>query len=456
MSTSADREQVLAALGRHWNPAAAVALAASGRPLEGHADGTQVYTEQGAPALDLAGSFGVFLVGHNNPRVSAAVLDMLYEAPSLPPQAVHPATAALCQLLTEILPASLDRFVLGCSGADVAEIALRAVYLARPGRRRVVVAEGSYHGKTLGSLTILGQRHQRRQFQPLGGDLVVVPYGDAAAMRAALADGTVAAVFIEPVLGGGHLTVPPAGYLAEVARACADTGTLLVADEIQTGLGRTGRMLAVEHDGVVPDIMLLSKAMTGGFAPIAVCALSQRVLKAAAAHPRWNPALLATSSCGSAVAVAAAVAAITEVRERDLPGRAAALGPRLSGGLAEAARRHPKHLLGAPGIGLMTGLKARNAAVELMLTMGMAARGIHTGYSLTEQIRQPVLRLYPPLTCTAEEIDRVLAAVEEVLAGLDRRSRLMTRVLTVLLRRQHGRRADLVRRLIGLTFRLPW
>ncbi|MET7878418.1 aminotransferase class III-fold pyridoxal phosphate-dependent enzyme [Micromonospora sp. DT68] len=456
MTTVDTREDVLAALGRHWNPTAAAMLAGSGRPIEGHADGTRVWSEDGAEALDLAGSFGVFLVGHGNPRVRAAVLDALYAAPNVPPGAVHPATAELCLLLREVLPSGLAHFALGCSGADVTETALRAVRLARPERPRIVVLEGGYHGKTLGSMPVLGQRHQRLQFEPLGGEVVVLPYGNAAAVEAALADGSVAAVIVEPVLGGGYLTVPPAGYLATVARACADTGTLLVADEIQTGFGRTGRMFAVDHDGVTPDIMLLSKSLTGGTVPVAVCALSGQVVEDARRHPEYDDRLLAADSCSSALAVAAAVATIIEVRERDLPARAAALGARFGRGLAEIVRRHPRHVLDAPAIGLMAGLRTRNPAVELMLTVGLAMRGIHAGFSLSEEIRRPVLRLYPPLTCTDEEIDRVLATTEEVLADLDRRSRLMTTVTTWLLRRQYGRHAARVRRLIGLSFRLPW
>jgi putrescine aminotransferase len=433
-----DRERVYAALGHYWSPVGATAMAAMGRPIEGHSSDSQVFSESGAAALDFAGSFGVFLVGHGNPRVRAAVLDALFEAPSLPPGTVSPATAELCVLLTEILPAGLDRFVLGCSGSDVVEAALRAVHLARPDRRRVVVAEGGFHGKTLAALSLLGQPGQRVPFEPLGREVVEVPYGDSGALRTVLADRSVAAVFLEPVLGGAHLTVPRSGYLADVAEACAATGTLFVADEIQTGFGRTGRMFAFEHDGVVPDIVLLSKAMTGGFVPVGACAFGASVLADAARHPHWDPALLGSSTCGSVLAVTAACAAIREVRERDLPGRAAALGPHLSEGLAEAVRRHPTHVVDAPGIGLMTGIRSRNPGVETLLAMGMGARGIHVGHSLNEQIAQPVTRFYPPLTVTAQEIDQVLVAVEEVLTELDARTPDDTEALTEQIRRQFG------------------
>lgn len=456
MTATASREDVLAALRRHWNPTTAAMLAGSGRPVEGHADGTRVWSEDGVEALDLAGSVGVFLLGHGNPRVQAAVLDTLYAAPTVPPGAVHPATAELCVLLRAVLPAGLEHFVLGCSDADATGTALRAVRLARPDRPRIVVFDGGQHGTTLDAMSVRDQADQRRPSEPLGGDLVVLPYGDAPAVRAALADRSVAAVLVEPVLGGGCLTVPPAGYLAAVARACADTGTLLVADETRTGFGRTGRMFAVDHDGVSPDIMLLSGSLTGGTVPVAVCALTREVVEDAERHPGYHEGLLAADGCTSALAVAAAVATIIEVRERDLPARAATLGARLGQGLAEIVRRHPRHVLDAPAIGLMTGLRTRNPAVELMVRNGLAARGVHTGFSPAAEIDRPVLRLDPPLTCTEEEIDRVLAATEEVLADLDRRSRLMTTVTGWLLRRQYGRQAARVRRLVDWSFRLPW
>ncbi|GAA2661524.1 aspartate aminotransferase family protein [Streptomyces vastus] len=450
------RQDVLDSLGRHWNPTAALMLAAASRPVEQSASGTEVISEEGDRFLDLAGSYGVFLVGHGNPQVRDAVLDTLCTAPTVPPGAVHPATAELFELLTTILPAGLDRFVLGCSGAEISETALRAVHLARPDRRRILIAEGGYHGKTLGALTVLGQPNHREPFEPLGSELITVPYGDAAAVREALADRSVAAVFLEPVLGGAHLTVPPEGYIEEVAAACRATGTLFVADEIQTCLGRTGKMFAVEHDDVVPDILLFSKALTGGFIPVGVCALSSEVVAQAERHPLWHPSLLAGSSSISALSVSAATAAIREVIAKNLPHRAATLGPRLTEGLAEVARRHPKHLLGAPGVGVMAGLRTRNPSVELLISMVMARHGIHTGHSLNEQIDHPVLRFYPPLTITAEEIDRVLAALEATMTWLDRRPRRLTDGITKLIRRQYQLPPWLVLKLSHSKMRVDW
>ncbi|MFI7104605.1 aspartate aminotransferase family protein [Streptomyces sp. NPDC050161] len=450
-----DRQRVLTALGRHWNPTAALMLAATSRQVESHARGSEVFAEDGSAYLDFAGSYGVFLVGHQNDAVRTAVLETLEQAPAVPPGAVHPATADLFTQLIEVLPAELDRFTLGCSGAEVSEAALRAVFLARPDRRKVVIVDGGYHGKTLGALTVLGQEEHRRDFLPRDPDLVVVPPGDADAVRRALAARDVAAVFVEPVLGGAYLRVPPADFLPDVARACRESGTLLVADEIQTGFGRTGKLFAIEHSGVVPDIILLSKALTGGFLPVAVAAMTGDVLDAARRSADWHPGVL-EGTTPSGAAMAAAAATVREVRRRDLPARAEQVGKALREGLREAVRRHPRHLVDAPGIGLMTGLRTRNPSVENLISMQMAARGIHLGHSLNEQMDQPVLRFYPPLTVEPADIQRVLTALDESLAWLDRRPAWLMERITWLLRRQYRLPPALVLKLMHSNLKVNW
>lgn len=455
MSPLAERQAVLTELGRYWNPNAATALAAASRPIEEVAKGTTVIADDGSEWLDFAGSYGVFFIGHGNERVREAVRSGL-KASALLPGLAHPALAELEETLLESLPPELNRFVLGSSGAETTETALRIAGLARPDRDRVLVCEDSYHGKTLSALSVLGQTNHRVPFTPFEVDPVTVPYGDADAVRRALAGGDVAAVFLEPVLGGAHLTVPPRGYVAEVARACRDTDTLLVVDEIQTGLGRTGKMFGFEHDGVVPDIVLLSKALTGGFVAVSVCASRADVLMEAEKHPDFRPGLLGPGSTVSAPAVSAAAATLREVRSQELPARAARLGPRLTEGLAAAVRRHPKHLIDAPGIGLMAGLRVRNPSVELLVSMGMAQRGIHTGHSLNESIDHPVLRFYPPATVSEKEIDRVLTALEETLVWLDRRPRVLTDAITWLLRKRYDLPPQLALTLSHSKHRVDW
>ncbi|MFI9254490.1 aminotransferase class III-fold pyridoxal phosphate-dependent enzyme [Streptomyces sp. NPDC053069] len=323
------------------------------------------------------------------------------------------AVADLFGLLRSVLPDGLDQYVLGSSAAEVCDVALRAVRRARPARRQVAVAAGGHHGVTLGRVD----------------GMVEVPYGDAEAMGRALADRSVAAVFLEPVLDGPGLTVPPRGYVGRVAEACARTGTLLVADEFQTCLGRTGRMFAVDHDAVVPDVMLLSKA-GAGFPRVGVCALGTALAGAVEDHPlpHGGP---------SALSLAAACAAVRETADLDLPAHAARLGPRLLAGLEDACRRHPAHLLGAVGTGLMTGLRTRDSSAEFQISMMLAGHGLRTGHSRHHpggRTAHPVLPFCPPLTVTERQIDHVLAALEATLTWLDGRPRPRTGGLGHLLR----------------------
>jgi putrescine aminotransferase len=454
-AATGDRQSILTALGHHWNPTAAVMLAAASRQVEAFSSGTRVYGEDGSSSLDFAGSYGVFLVGHGNAVVRDRVLAALRDSPTLIPGTTDPRLTKLVTTLRELLPETMTGFSFGSSGAELVEIALRAVRLARPDRRKIVVVDGGYHGKTLGALRLLGQPHHRIPFVPADDDLVIVPPSDAAAIRRALSARDVAALFVEPVLGGPHLHVHPAGYLTKIAESCAETGTLLVADEIQTGLGRTGKMFGYQHDDVVPDIVLVTKSLTGGMVAVGFAALAEHLLDAARRNPDWDDSLL-EGSCISGLAIEAASAAIEQVRTLDLPGRAAELGPRLCGGLADIARRHPKHLLGAPGIGLMAGLRCRNPSVELLVSMQMGARGVHTGHSLNEAVDHPVLRFYPPLTVTAEEIDRMLVALEESMQWLDTRPRRLTDAITWLLRRQYRLPTSLVLKLSHSKLRVDW
>lgn len=175
-AATADRQQLLHLLGRHWNPPAATMLAAVDRQVEAYTDGTEVIAEDGSRFLDLAGSYGVFLVGHSNPVVREAVATTLTDNPIHVPGTVHPATNRLVTALHTVLPNSLTELSFGSSGAHVVEHALRLAYLAQPERNRIVVVQGGYHGKTLGALTVLPGGH-RDPFAPRTPNMLVVPPG---------------------------------------------------------------------------------------------------------------------------------------------------------------------------------------------------------------------------------------------------------------------------------------
>jgi putrescine aminotransferase len=413
------RERLLGAYRSHYNPSLARMFDAYGAPVELAGSGAVIQDEEGGEYLDFSGGHGVFGVGHGNGAVREAVLEQLRTLATAPPL-LHTAPAAgLMGRLAELLPGDLDRVALAGSGSEAMEVALRTARLARPDRRRLVAACDSYHGKTLGALAVMGQDHLREPFGRSWPQTSFVPHGDAEAAAAAIGTGALAMV-VEPVLGGGTLSVPPDGYLAALRAHCDATGTLLIVDEVQTGFGRTGTMFAVERDGIVPDMIVLSKAISGGHTPIAVTAIREALVAGSASLV--TAAERPSESAGSPLVCAAANAALDFIVEHDLPGRAAELGPVLLDGLERLARSHPALVHDARGRGLMVGLRLRNRVVENALWLQLLKRGVLGALSLSVA-RTPVLRLYPPLTVERDELERVLDVLDESLAELRRRLR---------------------------------
>jgi putrescine aminotransferase len=411
------RERLLRAYRAHYNPSLARLFAASGTPVEAAARGTTVVDAEGREYLDFAAGHGVFGVGYANEHVRAAVLDQLERLATAPPLLRHEAAATFMSRLAALLPGDLDRVALAGSGSEAVEVALRTARLARPQRRRLVAATDSYHGKTLGALGVMGQPHLRTPFGPSWPDTAFVPHGDARALEAAVGAGALA-VILEPVLGGGSLSVPPDGYLTAAREICDRTGTLLIADEVQTGFGRTGTMFAIEREGIVPDIVTVSKAITGGHAPIAATVM-RRSLVDDAPDAMTGAAARGSDSAGSPLACAAANAALDFIEEHDLPARAAALGEPLMAGLSAIAADHAPLVLEARGRGLMAGLRLRNRMVENALWLKLLKRGVIGGLSLSNAAT-PVMRVYPPLTVERGEIDHALGALDESLRELRR------------------------------------
>lgn len=413
------RDRLLTAYKRCYNPSLARQFRASDSPIEEFASGPTVFDDEGRAYLDFACAHGVFGVGHGNADVRAALLAQLETLATVPALLYNAPAAELMARLADLLPGDLARVALAGSGSEAVEIALRTARLARPGRRRLVAMVDSYHGKTLGALAVMGQPHLRLPFGGCWPDTVFVEHGDAHALARAIGSGALA-VFVEPVLGGGTLSVPPVGYMAAVRDLCDATGTLMIADEVQTGFGRTGTMFAVEHDGVVPDMIVLSKAITGGHTPIAATVLREALvagsphLAAAAALDRGS------DSSGSPLVCAAANAAVDFIVEHDLPSRAGALGDVMLFGLERIAECHPEFVLDARGRGLMAGLRLRNRMVENALWLQLLRRGVLSAHSLSAAAT-PVLRFYPPMTVAREDIDRVLEMLDDSLVELGRR-----------------------------------
>ena len=358
-------------------------------------DGAVVADADGKRYLDLLGGIAVNLLGHRNAAVIEAVttqLNTLGHTSNL--YATEPGIALAEQLVDHL--GSPARAFFCNSGTEANEVAFKIT--RRTGRTKVVAAEGGFHGRTMGSLALTGQPAKRAPFEPLPGEVTFVPYGDAEALGAAVDDHT-AAVFLEPIMGEGGVVVPPAGYLASAREITTRHGALLVLDEVQTGIGRTGVFYAHQHDGIVPDVITLAKGLGGGL-PIGAC------LAVGAAGDLLTPGMHGSTFGGNPVCTAAALAVLKELADGDLVNRAGVLGKTLSHGIEELGHPLVDHVRGK---GLLQGivLTAPNAkAVEI------AARD--AGF-LVNAAAADVVRLAPPLIITEDQIDDFLTALPAVL-----------------------------------------
>ena len=371
--------------------------------LETSAEGARVWDHEGNEYLDLAGGYGVFSLGHRHPEVVEAVIEQLRRMPLSTKVFLNPVMARLAQALAEVAPGNL-RYSFFCnSGTEAVEGALKLARLAT-GRTGFVATLGAFHGKTTGGLAVSGRPGYREPFQPLMPGVDHVPFGDLEALDAAVGPET-AAVILEPVQGEGGIHVAPEGYLAGAREICTRKGALLIADEVQTGLGRTGRLFAVEHWGVEPDMMVLAKALGGGVMPIGAILGTPEVWKAF----RGRPTIHTSTFGGNPTACAAGLATLQILKRDRLAERAAESGAWFLEGLRGLVERHPDLCAEARGLGLMVGLELKEERFGGSIISEMAHQKIVAVYTLN----QPrVIRFEPPLAIAREDLERVLAALE--------------------------------------------
>jgi putrescine aminotransferase len=380
--------------------------------LETFAEGSWVSDQSGRRYLDFSGGYGVFSLGHRHPKVVAAVKDQLDRLALSSRVFMNPLQAKLAERLAEITPPGLQYSFISNSGTEAVEAALKMARLST-GRAGFVSTEGSYHGKTLGSLSVSGRDKYKEPFQPLLAGCSTVPFGDIQALDIALHDG-IAAFLLEPVQGEGGIHVAGVDYLKEVRRLCTERGVLFIADEIQCGLCRTGSWFAVDKAGITPDIMTLAKALGGGVMPIGATVSTMEAAKAYQGRP-----LLHTSTFGgNPLACRAALASLQVMEEENLASRAAEKGAELKSGLEALARAYPDLVRDVRGVGLMLGLEFHEDKFGGSLIFEMVKRNVIAVYTLNQP---KVIRFEPPLNVETGEIKTALSALEESLGETRRR-----------------------------------
>lgn len=380
--------------------------------IEERASGSLVYDYKGRDYLDFSGGYGVFSLGHSHPKVVAAVKDQL-EAMALSPRVfLNRQQARLAERLAKLSPGKLQYSFFCNSGTEGVEGALKLARAAT-GRSHFISAHNAYHGKTMGSLSVSGRDKYKAPFQPLVPGTKQVPYGDLGALEAAL-DDQVAAVILEPIQGEGGIYLPPDDYLKGAAELAHRHGALFIADEVQTGLGRTGKMFAVEHWGVEPDIMVLAKALGGGVMPIGAYLATPEVFAAY----RGQPLLHTSTFGGSPLACAAALATLEVLVEERLCERAAEAGRTILSALHGLQEEFPNLIKEVRGLGLMIGLELREDKFGGSIISEMAKRRVVAVYTLN----QPrVIRFEPPLNVEHGEIDRAMQSLQQAVVETARR-----------------------------------
>lgn len=342
---------------------------------------------QGQEFIDCLGGFGIFNVGHRNPVVVSAVQNQLAKQPLHSQELLDPLRAMLAK-----------------------------AYQSPRGKFTFIATSGAFHGKSLGALSATAKSTFRKPFMPLLPGFRHVPFGNIEAMRTALNEckktgDDVAAVILEPIQGEGGVILPPPGYLTAVRKLCDEFGALMILDEVQTGMGRTGKMFACEHENVQPDILCLAKALGGGVMPIGATIATEEVFSVLFD----NPFLHTTTFGGNPLACAAALATINVLLEQNLPAQAEQKGDMLLDGFRQLAREYPDLVQEARGKGMLMAIEFVDNEIGYNFASEMFRQRVLVAGTLNNA---KTIRIEPPLTLTIEQCELVIKAARKALAAM--------------------------------------
>jgi len=394
--------------------------------------GQYLYDEQGERYLDLLSGWGVFAVGRNHPTVREALTAVLdSELPNLVQMGVSALSGLLAERLLEFVP-HLDKVFFSNSGTEAVESAIK---FARAATRRsgIVYCSHAFHGLTYGALSLNGDQNFRAGFGPLVPECIEVPFNDLAALEQALAARTAAAFFVEPIQGKG-VVLPDDGYLRGAFELCRKYGTLFVADEIQTGLGRTGRFLASEHWGIEPDMVLLAKALSGGHVPVGAV-LTHKWVFDKVFNSMVRAVVHGSTFSKNDLAMAAGLATLEVIESERLIEKSAQLGERLLRSFEEMSRRH-ELIRSVRGKGLMIGIEfgpPRSARLRASWNLLETASSglfcqlivipLFNDHQLLTQVAghgNHTIKLLPSLTISEDDCEWIEQSFDAVIAGAHR------------------------------------
>ena len=417
---------------KHLNPALVDVLQILGFDVcYERACGSCLYTTEGVEVLDMHAGEGFATLGHNHPQVKAVLQEVLeQDLPGGVQIQFHVLSGMLAEALCRRMPGSLDAVYFCSSGAEAVDAAMKFARVST-GRPRFLSCHGGYHGVHLGPLSICGEPMFQERFGPLLPGCAQVPHGDLTRLEEELRRRDVAAFILEPILGLG-VSVPSSDYLPEVQRLCRKYGTLFVMDEIQTGLGRTGKWLALEHWNLEPDMVLLSKCLSGGYVPLAAMVTRREIYNRLT--NRLERCYVHESTFGrNTMAMAAGLATLHAIEEEGLIANAELRGMQLRAGLLSIAGRHP-WIVNVRGLGLMTAFdlgepasfkrrmqcRAIRAASPGLLAQLLVIPLFRDHHILTMvSSKNDCIKLLPPLGISEAQVQQFLSGLEAVLEACE-------------------------------------
>ena len=378
--------------------------------LEWSGEGSMLKDLLGREYIDCLGGYGIFSSGVNHPTILRAVASQMERMALNSQELLEPWRAGLARLLAMVTPGDLGNAFFINNGTDAIEGAIKLARLYT-GRNLFISALGGFHGKSMGSLSLMGKASFREPFAGGLQDVRFVPYGDAEALEAELSKGAevgtpVAGFVVEPVQGEAGGVVPPPDYLPRARELCTRYGALLIADEIQTGMGRTGALWGVDHTDTVPDIMCVGKSIGGGIMPLSAFISTPEIWEVLIP----NPIIHSTTFGGNPMACAAGIAAIQVTLAEDLPGQAAAKGEFLLRELAGLQQKYPQVLVDAHGLGLLIGMEFPTDEIGFRCAAGLFKRGVLVAGTYS---KARTIRIEPALGIPMELLHEMLSRLED-------------------------------------------
>lgn len=424
MVTSAEKERVenetVENFPRYINPGwlqyrKSMTEAGDFASVEWTGQGSVITDTRGREFIDVLGGFGLYSAGIRHPKIVAAAKAQIDRSPQYSQEMLDSLRAHLAKVLAHLMPGDLQYGFFNNSGTEAVEGAMKLAKL-HTGKAGFIAFEKAFHGKTLGALGLMGKAMFREPLLPLLEGIRHVPFGDADAVEQAIVsaqqvgDG-IAAVIAEPIQGEAGAIVPPDAFWPRLREICDRHGVLLIADEVQTGLGRTGTLFGVDHWGVTPDIMCLGKALGGGVIPCSGFFATAKVWECMAP----NPFMHTTTTGGNPVACASALAYLSVLMEEDLAAQAREKGEYILGRLEELKAKYPGILSAVRGRGLLIGMEFTSDALGWKVASGMFSRRVLTAGTL---VNAQTIRIEPALNISYELIDEMLARLEDTFSSI--------------------------------------